>query len=74
LVTKFVKRVPPSVDTSIRYPVMAAPPLLVGAVQDKVILVGPSAAAVRDVGGPGAAVTSACPEKPVFRDFKILAD
>jgi len=53
---------------------MAAPPLLVGAVQDKVILVGPSAAAVRDVGGPGAAVTSACPEKPVFRDFKILAD
>jgi len=37
-----------------RYPVMAAPPLLLGAVHDRLIVVWPSAAALSDVGAPGA--------------------
>ena len=41
-------------DTSILYPVIAAPPVLVGAVQERLILVGPPAFAEREVGAPGA--------------------
>ena len=43
--------VPPSVDLSISYPVMAEPPLLDGAVQDKLICDVDVAVAVRPVGG-----------------------
>ena len=46
--------VPPSVDLSILYPVMAAPPLFDGAVHDRLICDEETAAAVRLVGGCGA--------------------
>jgi len=41
-------------DTSMRYPVVAVPPVLVGAVHDRLIVVWPSATAISDVGAPGA--------------------
>ena len=46
--------VPPSVDRSILYPVIAAPPLLDGAVQDRLICDDEDAVAVSPVGDPGA--------------------
>ena len=46
--------VPPSVDLSILYPVMAEPPLFVGAVQDRLICDDDTAVAVNPVGGDGA--------------------
>ena len=45
--------VPPSVDLSILYPVMAEPPLFVGAVQDRLICDDDTAVAVNPVGGYG---------------------
>ena len=45
--------VPPSVDLSSSYPVMAEPPLLDGAVQDKLICDDEVVVAVRPVGDPG---------------------
>ena len=46
--------VPPSVDLSILYPVIAEPPLFVGAVQDRLICDDDTAVAVNPVGGDGA--------------------
>ena len=46
--------VPPSVDLSILYPVMAEPPLFDGAVQDRLICEEDIADAVNPVGAPGA--------------------
>jgi len=46
--------VPPSVDLSILYPVIAEPPLLVGAVQLRLICDGETVVAFRPVGGCGA--------------------
>ena len=46
--------VPPSVERSILYPVIAEPPLLDGAVQDKLICDDEDAVAVNPVGDPGA--------------------
>jgi len=54
LATKSVQLELPLGDTSILYPVRFAPPVLVGAVQDRLILVGPAADAEREVGAPGA--------------------
>ena len=45
--------VPPSVDLSILYPVMAEPPLFVGAVHDRLICDDDTAVAVNPVGGCG---------------------
>ena len=45
--------------TKILYPVMAVPPVLVGAVQLRLMAVGPSAVAVSEVGAPGAVARSA---------------
>src|SRR5438552_19079624 len=45
--------VPPSVDLSILYPVIAEPPLFVGAVQLRLICDGETAVAERLVGGCG---------------------
>ena len=46
--------VPPSADLSIMYPVMAEPPLSVGAVHDRLICDDDIVVAVRLVGGCGA--------------------
>ena len=46
--------VPLSVDLSILYPVMAEPPLFVGATQDRLICDVEILVAVRPVGDPGA--------------------
>ena len=46
--------VPPSVDLSILYPVMAEPPLSVGGAQLKLICEEDTAVAVSPVGGDGA--------------------
>ena len=40
------------------YPVMAAPPVLAGAVQLRLMMVCPSAVALSDVGAPGAVAAS----------------
>ena len=45
--------VPPSVDLSILYPVIAEPPLFVGAVQDRLICDDDTAVAVNPVGAVG---------------------
>ena len=47
---------PASVDLSILYPVIAEPPLLLGAVQDRLICDVDAAVATRAVGGCGAVV------------------
>ena len=49
--------VPPSVDLSILYPVIAEPPLFDGAVQLRLIWDDETAVAVRLVGGCGTVVT-----------------
>ena len=46
--------VPPSADLSISYPVIAEPPLLDGAVQERLICDEETVVAVRPVGGCGA--------------------
>ena len=43
----------PSVETSTRYPVMAAPPSLAGTLHDRSTRVCPLAVAVKFVGAPG---------------------
>ena len=50
--------VPPSVDFSISYPVIAEPPLSDGAVQDRLICDADAAVAVRPVGGCGTAIVA----------------
>jgi len=52
--TSVVQVVPPSVDLSILYPVIAEPPLSVGAVQVRPICEEETAVATRPVGGDGA--------------------
>jgi len=52
--TKALQVVPPSVDLSILYPVIAEPPLSVGAVQVRPICEEETAVATRPVGGDGA--------------------
>ena len=47
---------PVSVDLSILYPIIAEPPLLLGAVQDRLICDVDAAVATRAVGGCGAVV------------------
>ena len=49
---------PPLVDTSIRYPVIARPPLSSGASHDRSIWLSLLAVAVRFPGAPGAVVTT----------------
>ena len=49
--------VPPSVDLSILYPVIAEPPLFPGAVQLRLICDGETVVACRPVGGCGGLVT-----------------
>ena len=51
--------VPPSVDLSILYPVMAEPPLLEGAVQERSICDEDSAVATSPVGEPGGVAAGA---------------
>jgi len=72
--SRFVKLLPPSVETSIRYPVIAAPPSLEGAIQDRSIIVCPDAAAVSEVGAFGAAarVTKAELEKVLVSTIASL--
>ena len=53
--TNVVQVVPPSVDLSILYPVMAEPPLSAGAVHVRLICEEDAAVAARPVGGEGAA-------------------
>ena len=52
--TSVLHVVPPSVDLSILYPVMAEPPLSVGAVQVRLICEEEEAEAASPVGGDGA--------------------
>ena len=52
--TRALQVVPPSVDLSILYPVMAEPPLSAGAVQLKLICEEDTAVAASPVGGDGA--------------------
>ena len=52
--TKVLQVVPPSVDFSILYPVMAEPPLSAGAVQLRLICEEEEADAASPVGGDGA--------------------
>jgi len=52
--TKVVQVVPPSVDLSILYPVMAEPPLSVGAVHVRLICEEDTAVAARPEGDDGA--------------------
>ena len=51
--------VPLSVDLSILYPVMAEPPLLDGAVQERLIWDEEEAVALRPVGDPGTVALAA---------------
>ena len=71
--TSTVQVVPPSVDLSILYPVMAEPPLSVGSAQLKLICEEDTAVAVSPVGVDGAAervVTDATLEgEPVPAEF-----
>ena len=61
--TMILQVVPPSVDLSILYPVIAEPPLFVGAVQLRLICDGETAVAERFVGADGmVAVTVNCAE------------
>src|SRR5437667_12313004 len=53
--------VPPSVDLSILYPVIAEPPLFVGAVQLRLICDGETAVAERFVGADGTVVLEELP-------------
>jgi len=48
--------VPPSVDLSISYPVIAEPPLFDGAVQERLICDEDTAVDVNPMGDPGAVV------------------
>ena len=52
--TKVLQVVPPSVDLSILYPVIAEPPLSAGAVQLRLIWEEEAAVAASPVGGDGA--------------------
>ena len=52
--TKVLQVVPPSVDLSIMYPVIAEPPLSAGAVQLRLIWEEEAAVAASPVGGDGA--------------------
>ena len=54
--TNVVQVVPPSVDFSILYPVMAEPPLSAGAVQLKLICEEETVVPASPVGGDGAAI------------------
>ena len=54
LATIVLQVVPPSFDLSILYPVMAEPPLSIGAVQLRPICMEDAAVAVSPVGGDGA--------------------
>ena len=54
--TKVLQVVPPSVDLSILYPVMAEPPLSEGAVQVRPICEEDTAVAASPVGGDGVAI------------------
>ena len=54
--TKVLQVVPPSVDLSILYPVMGAPPLSMGAVQVRPTWEEEAAVAVSPVGGDGVAI------------------
>ena len=54
--TRVLQVVPPSVDLSTLYPVMAEPPLSVGAVQVRPICEEDDAVAVTPVGGDGVAM------------------
>ncbi len=56
LATRMVQVVPPSADLSILYPVMAEPPLSVGAVQVRPTCEEDAAVAVTPVGGDGVAM------------------
>ena len=56
LATRVVQVVPPSADLSILYPVMAEPPLSVGAVQVRLTCEEDAAVAVTPVGGDGVAM------------------
>ena len=56
LATRVIQVVPPSADLSILYPVIAEPPLSVGAVQLRVICEEEEADAVSPIGGDGAAM------------------
>ena len=58
--------VPPSVDLSISYPVMAEPPLFDGAVQERLICDEEKTVAVRPVGGCGAVVALDVVAEAVF--------
>ena len=50
--------VPPLVDLSIMYPVMTEPPLLEGAIQDRLICDGETVVAVRTVGDCGIVIAA----------------
>src|SRR2546428_12219302 len=63
--TIVVHAVPPSVDLSILYPVIAEPPLLAGAVQDRFIRLEEITLAASPSGWAGAA--SACGERNGFK-------
>ena len=68
--------VPPSVDLSILYPVMAEPPLSEGAVQLKLICEEETVVAVSPVGGDGATarvVAEAVPEGELI-PTELMAD
>ena len=54
--TRALQVEPPSVDLSILYPVMADPPLSVGAVQLREICEAEEADAVSPIGGEGVAI------------------
>ncbi len=54
--TRVVQVMPPSVDLSILYPVMTAPPLSVGPVQVRPICEEDTAVAASPVGGDGLAI------------------
>ena len=57
--TRVDQVVPPSVDLSILYPVIVEPPLLLGAVQLRLICEDDTAVAVSPVGGCGAVAEEA---------------
>ena len=61
-----VENVPPLVDLSISYPVIAEPPLLDGAVQERLICDDDTVVAVRPVGGCGAVVALDVVAEDVF--------
>ena len=54
VLVRLVQGLLPSADHWIRYPVMGEPPVLDGAVQDRLMVVCPDAVAVSEVGAAGA--------------------